>query len=64
MANCSWSPGATERALADRSLDRLRPLLRLLAVREGLGLRWAPFYSHLRTVGNRVGQRTDDALNR
>jgi len=49
--------------LANRSLDRLRPLLRLFAVREGLGLRWTPFYSHLRTVGNRVSQRTDDALN-
>ena len=50
-------------ALADRSLDRLRPLLRLFAVREGLGPCRAPFYSHLRAVGNRVGQRTDDALN-
>ena len=38
-------------AVADRSLDRLRPLLRLFAVRKRFGLCRAPFYSHLRAVG-------------
>lgn len=51
-------------ALADRSLDRLRPLLRLFTIRERFRLGRPAFNSYLRTVGNRNGDRSKAARGR
>ena len=49
---------------ADRGLDRPRPLLGFLAIRERLALRRPPFDSHLRAVGDCARDRADDPLSK